>query len=44
MYELINAQNWILMLETIILLIAPKERIRIYYLLALFSVIIFFFV
>ena len=41
MYEIV--QYWILLLEAIILFIADKRRILIYFLLALFSVLIFFF-
>ncbi len=44
MFEVISIQSWILVLEAIILLIARKEMVLIYFLLALFSVIIFYFV
>ena len=43
MYESI-VPAWILGLEVIILLMASKNRVLIYFLLALFSVIIFYFV
>lgn len=44
MSELISVQNWILLLEAIILSIASRKMVLIYFLLALFSVIVFFFV
>lgn len=43
MSEIISVQSWILLLETIMLLIADKKRVLFYFLLALFSVIVFYF-
>ena len=43
MSDIISVQNWILLLEAVILFLASGKRILIYFLLALFSVIVFFF-
>jgi len=44
MTNILSVQNYILMLELIILLIADKNKVLIYFLLVMFSVIVLFFI
>lgn len=44
MTDIISVQNWILLLELLIFLISDKKMVLIYFLLALFSVIVFYFI
>ncbi len=43
MFEIVNARTWILILEMLALMIVPKKKTLIYLGLALFTVIVLFF-